>query len=67
MVSFHHDSQRLAVGSSDNVIVIYDLKTASRWHVLEGHKQALSAVAFSENGKVRRTEKRKKKKKKRSE
>eukprot|EP00026_Physarum_polycephalum_P000855 Phypoly_transcript_00856.p1 GENE.Phypoly_transcript_00856~~Phypoly_transcript_00856.p1 ORF type:complete len:1321 (+),score=184.89 Phypoly_transcript_00856:66-3965(+) len=52
MVSFHHDSQRLAVGSSDNVVVIYDLKTASRWHVLEGHKQAISAVAFSENGKV---------------
>ena len=52
MVSFHHDSQRLAVGSTDNIIVIYDLKTASRWHVLEGHKQAVSAVAFSDNGKV---------------
>jgi WD40 repeat protein len=52
MVSFHHDSQRLAVGSPDNVIVIYDLKTASRWHVLEGHKQSISAVAFSDNGKV---------------
>jgi hypothetical protein len=36
MVSFHQESQRLAVGTSENVIIIYDLKTATRWHVLEG-------------------------------
>lgn len=52
MVSFHQDSQRLAVGTSENVIIIYDLKTATRWHVLEGHKNAVSAVAFNENGKA---------------
>jgi WD40 repeat protein len=38
MISFHQDSQRLAVGTNDNVIVIYDLKTATRWHVLEVRK-----------------------------
>jgi len=52
MVSFHHDSQRLAVGSPDHVIVIYDLKTATRWHVLAGHKSSVSAVCFNDNGKA---------------
>jgi len=52
MVSFHQESQRLAVGTSENVIIIYDLKTATRWHVLEGHKSAVSAVAFNDNGKA---------------
>lgn len=52
MVSFHQESQRMAVGTGDNAIVIYDLKTATRWHVLEGHKNTISAVAFSENGKA---------------
>jgi len=51
MVSFHQDTQRLAVGTKDSVIVIYDLNTATRWHVLEGHKKSISAVAFSDNGK----------------
>lgn len=35
MVTFHQETQRLAVGTQDKVIVIYDLKTATRWHVLE--------------------------------
>lgn len=35
MVSFHQESQHLAVGTKENVIIIYDLKTATRWHVLE--------------------------------
>lgn len=52
MVSFHQESQRLAVGTNENVIIIYDLKTATRWHVLEGHKNSVSAVAFNDNGKA---------------
>jgi hypothetical protein len=35
MVSFQHSSQRLAVGTAKGVILIYDLKTAARWHVLD--------------------------------
>lgn len=35
MVSFHKESQRLAVGTTKGVIIIYDLKTATRWHILE--------------------------------
>jgi hypothetical protein len=35
MVSFQQTSQRLAVGTPKAVILIYDLKTAARWHVLD--------------------------------
>lgn len=34
-VSFHQTTQRLAVGTQKAVIIIWDLKTATRWHVLE--------------------------------
>jgi len=50
MVSFHQESQRLAVGTKDSVIVIYDLKTATRWHVLEIKQSSISAIAFSPTG-----------------
>lgn len=66
MVSFHQESQRLAIGTKDSVIIIYDLKTASRWHILEvymkfiffflilikGHHSAITAVSFVTNGKI---------------
>lgn len=35
MVSFHQPTQRLAVGTVKGALLIYDLKTATRWHVLE--------------------------------
>ncbi|KAL6041424.1 hypothetical protein QOT17_024947 [Balamuthia mandrillaris] len=51
MVSFHQKTQRLAVGSERAVIVIYDLKTATKWHVLEGgHKSAITALLFNRKG-----------------
>jgi len=34
-----------------NKIFIYDLTSATRWHVLEGHKSNVIAIAFSDNGK----------------
>jgi WD40 repeat protein len=43
-------SQRLAVGTSEGAIVMYDLKTATRLYVLESHKQALAACSFSPDG-----------------
>lgn len=52
MVSFHQESQRLAVGTQDAVIVIYDLKTATRCHLLEGHRGGISAVSFASTGKM---------------
>ena len=49
-VDFHMASQRLAVGTSEGAIVMYDLKTATRLYVLECHKQALAACSFSPDG-----------------
>eukprot|EP01101_Sappina_pedata_P009017 TRINITY_DN5125_c0_g1_i1.p1 TRINITY_DN5125_c0_g1~~TRINITY_DN5125_c0_g1_i1.p1 ORF type:complete len:138 (+),score=30.94 TRINITY_DN5125_c0_g1_i1:236-649(+) len=52
MVAFHQETQKLAVGTSKAVILIYDLKSASRTYVLEGHTSALGALSFSHNGKL---------------
>ncbi|KAI9511385.1 hypothetical protein F5148DRAFT_1323298 [Russula earlei] len=49
-IDFHMASQRLAVGTGEGAIVMYDLKTATRLYVLECHKQALVACSFSPDG-----------------
>ncbi|KAF9265238.1 WD40 repeat-like protein [Marasmius fiardii PR-910] len=47
---FHMSTQRLAVGSNEGAIVMYDLKTAIRLYVLEGHKKSITACSFSPDG-----------------
>ncbi|KAF9071140.1 WD40-repeat-containing domain protein [Rhodocollybia butyracea] len=49
-VDFHMSSQRLAVGTSEGAMVMYDLKTAIRLYVLEGHKKRIAACSFSPDG-----------------
>lgn len=49
-VDFHMGSQRLAVGTSEGAVVMYDLKTATRLYVLEGHKRRTTACSFSPDG-----------------
>jgi len=49
-VDFHTDSQKLAVGTSEGAVIMYDLKTATRLYVLEGHKKRLTACSFSPDG-----------------
>ncbi|KAI0076735.1 WD40 repeat-like protein [Panus rudis PR-1116 ss-1] len=49
-VDFHMSSQRLAVGTSEGAVVMYDLKTATRLYVLEGHKKRTTACSFSPDG-----------------
>lgn len=50
MVAFHQTSQKFAVGTGDGLIVIYDLRTATKWRILEGHAGSISALAFSKDG-----------------
>ena len=45
-VSFHQTTQRLAVGTQKAVIIIWDLKTATRWHVLEVPPPPLTSAAL---------------------
>lgn len=47
MAAFHQDTQRFAVGTVDALVVIYDLRTATKWRVLEGHEGAIRHVICS--------------------
>jgi len=50
MVTFHQQSQKFAVGTGDGLIVIYDLRTATKWRILEGNAGAIAALSFSPDG-----------------
>lgn len=43
-------TQRLAVGTNEGAVVMYDLKTAIRLYVLEGHTKPITACSFSTDG-----------------
>eukprot|EP00929_Paragymnodinium_shiwhaense_P029630 TRINITY_DN16933_c0_g1_i3.p1 TRINITY_DN16933_c0_g1~~TRINITY_DN16933_c0_g1_i3.p1 ORF type:complete len:1549 (+),score=322.84 TRINITY_DN16933_c0_g1_i3:38-4648(+) len=50
MVAFHQPSQKFAVGTGDGLVVVYDLRTATKWRIMEGHTGAIAALAFSKDG-----------------
>ncbi|KAG8682142.1 hypothetical protein FRC08_015161 [Ceratobasidium sp. 394] len=43
-------TQKLAVGTPEGAVVLYDLKTATRLYVLEGHSRRLTVLSFSPDG-----------------
>ncbi|PPQ70616.1 hypothetical protein CVT25_011982 [Psilocybe cyanescens] len=49
-VDFHMATQRLAVGTNEGAVVMYDCKNAIRLYVLEGHKKPITACSFSPDG-----------------
>lgn len=52
MIDFHKETQRLAIGTMEAVILIYDLRTATKWRVLDGHSSAISAIGFRVDGQI---------------
>lgn len=50
MVAFHQVTQKLAVGTMDGLVVVYDLRTATKWRILEGHTGTVAALALSADG-----------------
>jgi hypothetical protein len=50
MISFHAESQRLAVGTHEGHIAIYDARTAAMWKILEGHCGNVTTVKFNQSG-----------------
>ncbi|GAA6003526.1 WD40 repeat domain-containing protein [Rhodotorula paludigena] len=49
-VDFHGKSQRLAVGTNEGVAIVFDLRTATRLYVLEGHARPITALSWSPDG-----------------
>ncbi|CAE6507831.1 unnamed protein product [Rhizoctonia solani] len=49
-VDFHTGTQKLAVGTPEGAVIVYDLKTATRLYVLEGHSRRLTVLSFSPDG-----------------
>lgn len=49
-IAFHGATQRLAVGTHDGQVVLYDVKTATRLYVLDGHERPVTACSFSPDG-----------------
>ncbi|KAI9183803.1 hypothetical protein H9P43_002855 [Blastocladiella emersonii ATCC 22665] len=52
VVAFHAAAQRLATGGTDGRVVVWDLRTATRLHVIDAHPRSVSvsAVAFTPDG-----------------
>jgi len=50
MISFNHETQKLALGTSNGMIVIFDVRTASKWQSFEACKSPISALALSPTG-----------------
>lgn len=52
MISFHQNSQKLAVGANDGKVFIYDLATGNIWKNLNAHNNEISALSFDFSGNV---------------
>ncbi|KAM3583827.1 hypothetical protein VKS41_003798 [Umbelopsis sp. WA50703] len=50
-VDFNSATQKLAVGTQEGASIVYDLRTATRCLVLEGHTRGVIALAFSPDAK----------------
>ena len=50
MIAFHQNTQKLAVGSVDGKIFIYDMTTGSMWKTLNAHNTQVSALIFDSTG-----------------
>ena len=50
MIAFHQNTQKLAVGSVDGKIFIYDMTTGSIWKNLSAHTTQVSALIFDSTG-----------------
>uniref|UniRef100_A0A3B0NGK7 WD domain, G-beta repeat, putative n=1 Tax=Theileria annulata TaxID=5874 RepID=A0A3B0NGK7_THEAN len=50
MVDFHQDTQRFAVGSQSGHVIIYDIRTATKWRMFIGSQSQIACIAFGSNG-----------------
>jgi len=50
MASFNAKFQKLVIGSVQGQLIVYSLRTVSRWRVYDGHQGPVSSVEFSPDG-----------------
>ena len=50
MIAFHSNLQKIAVGSVDGKIFIYDMSTGNTWKKLSAHNTQISALIFDSSG-----------------
>jgi len=51
MTGFHQNRQKFAIGTTRGQIVVYDIRSANKWRILDGHTGAISAIGFDICGK----------------
>jgi WD repeat-containing protein 7 len=51
MVAFHSETQRLAVGTTEGPIGIYDVRTSAKIETFIGHYNSVKCLAFDKKGK----------------
>ena len=51
MTAFHQNRQKFAIGSTQGQVFVYDIRSATKWRILDGHTGAISAVGFDPSGK----------------
>jgi len=51
MTAFHQTRQKFAIGSTQGQVFVYDIRSASKWRILDGHTGAISAIGFDPSGK----------------
>jgi WD40 repeat protein len=51
MTCFHQNRQTFSIGTTQGQIIVYDLRSASKWRLLDGHTGAISAIGFDFSGK----------------
>lgn len=50
MVHFNQPTQRLAVGTVEGVVLLYDVRTATKWRILQGHGAPVTSVSIAPAG-----------------
>lgn len=50
-VTFHQNNQYIAIAAT-NTIIVYDLRTATKYRILQGHNGHVNAVSFNVSGDI---------------
>jgi hypothetical protein len=51
MTAFHQGKQKFAVGTTQGQVNIYDIRTGTKWRILDGHTGAISSIGYDPSGK----------------